>query len=109
MKRKEKFYIDIKQRKICKGSEYQYNTLTINTTKLKWDKIYRQRCIDRFATILKQRNEIKPVRIKYQPKKKYCSNTINHKTKGVYVSRTEINIINRNEQTIKIINEIKGL
>lgn len=107
MKRKEKFYIDIKKRKICRGADYIWNTLTVNTTKLKWNKEYRQKCIDRFVDMMQKRKEVKPIKFKYQPRKKYFSSKINNITKGVYVSKTEINIINANEQQIKIMNEIK--
>ena len=108
MKRKEKFYIDAKKRKICKGEEYIWNTLTINTEKLKWNPEYRNRCIQKFADILQKRKEIKPIKIKYNTgKKKYFSSKINHLEPKEFVSRAEIKIIDRNEQAIKFINEIK--
>ena len=110
MKRKEKFYIDAKKRKICKGEEYIWNTLIINTEKLKWNTEYRNRCIQKFADLLQKRKEIKPIRFNYTgPRKRYFSSRNNNLTKGVYISKTEINIINRNEEEIKIINEIKQL
>lgn len=108
MKRKEKFYIDAKKRKIYKGEEYPWNTLIINTEKLKWNTEYKNRCIQRFVDLLKKRKEIKPKRFVYTgPKKRYFSSKTNNKTKGVYISKTEINIIRRNEETIKIINQLK--
>lgn len=110
MKRKEKFYIDIKKRKVFKGKEYIWNTLTINTEKLKWNPEYKNKCIQKFLEIIKKRNEMKPKRFVYTgPRKRYFSSKINTKTEGVYISRTEVNIIGQNEKTIKIINEIKQL
>ena len=110
MKRKEKFYIDIKKRKICKGKEYNWNTLIVNTEKLKWNTDYRNKIISRFKEIIIKRAEIKPIRINYTgPRKRYFSRNINDLEPRGYISRDEIKIIKRNEQTIKIINEIKGL
>ena len=110
MKRKENFYIDIKEKKIKRGKDYIWNTLSINTERLKWDKEYRKRCIQKFADIIEKRKEIKPIKIKYTAgKKRYFSSKINNLEPKEYISKFEIQIIKRNEETIKIINEIKGL
>lgn len=110
MKNKKYFFVDVKKRKICKGKDCNYNTLIIDTEKLKWNPEYKNKCIQKFLEIIKKRNEMKLKRFVYTgPRKRYFSSKINTKTKGVYISRTEVNIIGQNEKTIKIINEIKQL
>ena len=110
MKIKEYFYIDTKEKKIKRGKDYIWNTLSINTEKLKWDTEYRKRCIQKFADIIQKRAEIKPIKIKYTAgRKRYFSSKINDLQPKEFISRLEIQIIKRNEETIKIINEIKGL
>lgn len=95
--------LNIKNRRVFFGKDKNYNTIIIDKNKLQ-DKKYKQELLNKIEKLEKQ-----PTRINYNKKRKYFSDSINHKTRGEYTSRIEVKIIQENEKQFRIINELKTI
>ena len=63
MKKKTYYYIDRWKKKIMKGKDKEWNTLEVNENRLKWDKFYKQKIIDRFQSMYDNRSEVIKMKI----------------------------------------------
>ena len=107
MKKKTNYYIDRWKKKIMKGKDKQWNTLEVNENRLKWDRKYRQKIIDRFQNIYDNRSEVIKMKCQIGQKKKHAITKIN---KSVYIQGTPRllkGIQNRNETLLQTMEAIQ--